>query len=68
MSWRVDRADQALHVLPIGDHRPHQLAPDCPCRPRGERGSRGTLLYTHNAWDGREITERAIAALGGRNN
>jgi len=49
--------DNIQHVYPVGDIYPHITdGLDCPCFPRIERYTAGTLVI-HNSWDMREIDE-----------
>lgn len=58
MSWGTFEHDSGpVHVIPLDDLREHIECVDCLCRPDLEDGGR---IVIHRAWDGREITERAI--------
>ncbi len=46
-----------VHVIPIGDLKPHSAAGHCKCQPTAETQPNGSRLWTHNAWDGREFFE-----------
>ncbi len=50
--------DSHVHVYPLEDAKPHDLNGPCPC---------GAILdgnvVIHNSFDGREILERAKAAV-----
>lgn len=59
--------DVIYHIIPIDDIKPHQSSPVCPCQPRREVYPNG-ILYSHNSWDGREITEQAIEYLDSASN
>jgi hypothetical protein len=67
LSWAVHQCDNGVHVAPDFDRQPHDLTAACPCRPARELVNH-VWIYVHNAFDGREITERALEALGGQRN
>lgn len=52
-----------MHVYPIDDTYPHitEGGSGCPCKPTIEAVEGGTLII-HNAYDGREMTERPVEA------
>lgn len=56
-TWLTVRGN-GTHVIPLNDLREHEEAVTCPCEPWMD----GEIII-HNSWDGREITERAKAAL-----
>lgn len=64
MSWAVHEVEDEVHVAPILDLRPHALSAGCSCQPVRKLDLPITArpLWVHNAFDGREFTERAIAA------
>lgn len=70
MSWAVHEVEEEVHVAPVLDQRAHVLSAECPCRPVRKLDLPETArpLWIHNAFDGREFTERAIAALKGSTN
>jgi len=57
----------SIHVIPIGDEKPHETTHECACRPTvewvdptdGKPYENGPLVI-HNSYDGREYVERAI--------
>lgn len=50
---------QILHVIPTDDYVEHaQHGTRCICSPKAEPVD-GSLIIIHNAWDGRELYERA---------
>lgn len=57
-----------LHVVPENDTRPHQDSTGCSCRPRIEQVEEGATVVVHNAFDGREITERAVDEIDSKLN
>jgi hypothetical protein len=65
------RADQPIHVTPIGDLREHPLDVLCPCMPRTllhykpEWGAAAPekVVVVHNSYDGRETGEVCRKAL-----
>ena len=59
--WAVERADDGVHVVPIGDLIGHDLTDACACGTRTDPverddGSIGWVIV-HNSLDGREATE-----------
>jgi hypothetical protein len=49
------KAMTTIHVYPLEDSKPHDLEHGdlCPCHPELERFANGSVMVTHNAWDGR---------------
>ncbi len=62
--WKVaqDKTGTVMHVVPIDDTKLHQLSSTCLCMPtvRSVHGMGYTVV--HNAWDGREVSEKYHAA------
>ncbi len=49
-----------LHVYPENDLQEHNTEGSiCSCNPKVEPQNNGILIIIHNAWDCRDITERA---------
>lgn len=54
----VTDVSDVCHVVPVDDFFDHTTALGrCPCRAVHKMLDTGSLLVTHNAWDGREIWE-----------
>ncbi len=63
-SWIKGAVPLVQDVIPQEDDRAHVYWPDrCSCLPTVAEYRGGNLVVTHRAWDGREITESAIAEL-----
>lgn len=56
MQWMVTPTDEAVHVTPIGDLRPHLLMTGCWCSPVFDADQPQVLV--HASLDGREAFER----------
>jgi hypothetical protein len=48
--------EDPIHIVPNSDKHPHILSEYCPCEPTMEIVE-GTRIYTHNAYDHREMFE-----------
>lgn len=49
-----------IDIIPIGEN--HTFGSDCQCQPTVEVFG-ANLIYTHNAFDNREVIEQAIAIM-----
>jgi len=60
VSGYADASDDGdLHVIPMGDLRPHTTARDCWCKPRQD--DEEPIVWVHNSMDQREHTiERGV--------
>lgn len=54
--WTVIEFNGVTRVIPVEER--HVMSASCPCGPFDEEG-----VLVHNSYDGREITERAVAAI-----
>ena len=52
-----------LHVVPVGDVRPHECSLLCWCKPTADAAEHRMIV--HNSGDGREFDERELDALRG---
>lgn len=57
---------ETYHVLPVDDEREHTESADCACQPKiilvkDDNGDVCGRVISHNAWDCREIVEKAEA-------
>lgn len=58
----------SVHVIPLNDEKPHEYTTSCPCNPTVDwldpetnlPWTNGSYRVIHNAFDCREIVERAI--------
>jgi len=65
-NWEVlETEDAGVHVVPLRED--HDLTTVCACGPSvslgDENGPYGSMLVTHNSFDGREAVEWAEAIL-----
>lgn len=50
--------EEKYDLFPVEDTHPHKEGKDCPCNPT-ERKVEDGIVYVHNAFDGRELLEKA---------
>jgi hypothetical protein len=58
MAWGVYEQPDGFHVMPVDDIYEHEAKRACHCHPDIDGNT-----VIHRSWDGREIQERAEAAL-----
>lgn len=66
-----DVDNMTREVTPVDDTGEHICGVGCRCRPKVERWDTDgevVLMIIHHAWDGREVTECAVAEIARRNN
>jgi len=53
MKIYIEPKHPPIHILPIGDLKPHKEELKCECKPE-IKGENETLIIIHNAYDGRK--------------
>lgn len=67
MKWAIHVGEDGIHVVPIRDTEEHYITIDCLCEPE-IRTEKGTPIFIHNAYDGREVVEQAEVIINGESN
>ena len=52
-----------IHILPVGDIKPHEESTTCHCQPKVIMES-GEMIVVHSAFDGREALEEFNEIMG----